>query len=309
MPATVLQLVNRAERELGFTASATVIDNVDEQAVQFLNLANGLGNDLVREYDWQQLQTENSFSTVFFDYTATTTLGSTTISVLSSTTGLTTNPTRFAVSGAGIPSDTTLVSVDAGAATAVISREATATGTLVALDFDQIRYAMPSDFDRLIDNTDWDKTNNWPIVGPNTPQQWQWLKGGMISTAPRARFRVYGNLFVIWPPLGSENFMRFEYVSNFWVATASGGTPSKSSYTIDADASVFPDRVMVTGLKMRYAQANGMDWLAQSLSGEYARQLSISKANDAGSQTLNMGARQYERLLNQNNIQEGNFTL
>ena len=120
MPATLLQAVNRAETELGLTASATIISNTDEQAVQFLNLVNGLGNDLAREHDWQQLQIEYLFSTVFYEYTGNTTVNSTTLSVLSSTTGLTTNPTYFTVLGTGLRNDCNLVSVNAGASTCVV---------------------------------------------------------------------------------------------------------------------------------------------------------------------------------------------
>ena len=302
MAQTLLQLVNAAERELGFTASATVIDNTDEQAVQFLNLLNGLGQDLVREHDWQGLQIENLFSTVFFEYTGNTTINSTTLSVLSSTTGLTTNPERFTVTGTGIRQDSNLVSVNAGASTAVIGREASATGTTIDLTFSQVKYAMPSDYDRLIDRTDWDKSQNWQVLGPETPQQWQWLKSSNLSSGPRTRFRVYGDLFVIWPPPDSERDLRFEYISDFWVTAASGSSPTKASLTVDTDTNIFADRLLVTGLKLRYAEVNGMDWLLATLNKQYMRLLDISKAADAGSQTLSMAPRFGSRLLSWDNI-------
>jgi len=304
---TLLQIVNRAERELGFTASGTVISNVDEQAVQMLNLYNALGNDLMMEHDWQALQIENLFSTVFFQYTGTTTVNSTTLSALSSTTGLTTTPTYFTVTGTGIRNDSNLVSVNAGAATAVIGREASATGTLITLTFSQVKYAMPTDFQRLIDRTDWDKSQNWEILGPETPQQWQWLKSSNLSSGPRTRFRVYGDLFVVWPPPSSERDLRFEYISNFWIATASGSVPTKAQATLDADTAIFPDRVLVTGLKLKYAQANGMDWLLPILGREYAEILNVALTADAGSPTLSMAPRYRSPILGWHNVPDSGY--
>ena len=308
MAQTLLQIVNQAERELGFTASATVIDNTDEQSVQMLNLLNGLGGDLQREHNWQGLQTEYLFSTVFFSYTGNTTVNSTTLSSLSSTTGLTTNPTYFTVTGTGLRTDSNLVSVNAGASSCVIGREASATGTTVALTFSQVKYAMPSDYDRLIDRTDWDKSQNWQIIGPQTPQQWQWLKSSnLANTGPRTRFRVYGDLFVIFPPPTSERDMRFEYISDFWSIATGATVPTKSSLTIDTDINIFPDRLLVTGLKLRYAEANGMQWLQPAFMKEYMRQLDISKAADAGSPTLSMAPRFGPRLLSWDNIPDSNY--
>ena len=308
MAQTLLQLVNAAERELGFTASTTVIDNTDEQAVQFLNLLNGLGVDMVREHDWQGLQTEYLFSTVFFEYTGTTTVDSTTLSALSSTTGLTTNPTRFTVTGTGIRSDSNLVSVNAGAATAVIGREASSTGTGRTLTFSQVKYAMPSDYDRLIDRTDWDKSQNWEIIGPETPQQWQWLKSSNLSTGgPRTRFRVYGDLFVVFPPPTSERDMRFEYISDFWVILTAATIPTKASLTVDTDINIFPDRLLVTGLKLRYAESNGIDWLIPSLTKQWMRQLDFSKAADAGNATLSMGGRYGSALMGWANVPDSGY--
>ena len=65
-----------------------------------------------------------------YEYTGTTTNASTTISSLSSTTGLLAGQY---ISGAGIPADTTIVSVNTGASTMVISNQATAAASGVAL--------------------------------------------------------------------------------------------------------------------------------------------------------------------------------
>jgi len=303
--AAMLALVQQTSVEMGLSSPATVAGNSTQDVVQTLALMNAVGYEVQRQYQWQAMTVEYRFSTVFYTYTATVTSGSTALSVLSSTTGLTTNPTYFSVTGTGIPQDTYLVSVDAGLATAVLSNEATASGTAVSLTFSQTRYARPSDYDRLIDRTDWDKSQHWEMLGPETAQQWQWLKSGYISTGPRIRFRMLGNLFQIWPALGAEHQMGFEYVSNLWVTASGGSTPSKTSFTVDTDTCIFPDRLMVLGTKLKYFEIKGFDTTA--LYRDYTMQLDLAKAHDGGSPTLSMAPRPTSILVGYENIPDANY--
>jgi len=307
MTQSLLAVCQQASRELANPAPATIISNTDNYAVTLLNLVNGVGQQLMTEHQWQGLTKEYRFTTVFYTYTATTTDDSTTISAMSSTTGLTTNPTYFMVTGAGIPTDTYLVSVNAGASTAVLSRAATASGTAVSLTFSQCMYAMPSDYDRLIDRTQWDKSQFWELLGPGTAQQWQWLKSGYIAVGPRASFRVLASLFQVYPPLGANDYLGFEYVSNQWVA-ASGAALSKTAYAVDTDTGIFPDRLMISGLKFRWAEAMQLP-RAPALEKEWMRQLSIAKAADAGNQTLSLSRAPGSVLITQANIPDVGYGL
>ncbi len=187
MASTLLQLVDRAANELSVTAPATVIGNSTQEVIQMLALLNAVGYELQREHDWQTITKEYRTTTVFYTYTGTTTSGSTSVTGMSSIVGLS---ARFMVTGTGINQDTYVSS--AVGSTVTLSQAASASGTGVSLTFSQTQYAMPSDYDRLIDDTDWDKSRHWGILGPETAQQWQWLKSGYISTGPRMRFRVLG---------------------------------------------------------------------------------------------------------------------
>jgi hypothetical protein len=303
--ATMLQLVQQATAEMGVSVPTAVAGNTTQDVVQQLALINAVGYEVQREHQWQALTVEYRFTTVYYQYTGTTTSGSTTLSALSSTTGLTTTPTYFSVTGTGIEDDTYLVSVNSGASTAVLSQAASASGT-VTLTFSQTKYALPSGYDRLIDRTEWDKSQHWEQLGPETAQQWQWLKSGFISTGPRVRFRILGNLYQIFPALSTDDYMGFEYVSNLWV-TATGVTtgPNKSSFTVDTDTCIFPDRLMVLGLKKKYLEAKGFD--TSAVQKDYSMQLDIAKASDAGSPTLSMAPRPGSVLISWDNIPDSNF--
>lgn len=299
----MLQLIQQATAEMGLAVPSAVATSSSVDTVQQLALLNAVGKELQREYDWQWITKEYNFVTVFYTYTGDLTEGSTTITNMSSVTGLTTTPTYFSVTGTGIMQDTYLVT--AGGATATINIPAQASGTGVSLTFTQTMYANPADFDRLKDKTNWDKSKHWEMLGPETGQQWQWLKSGFISTGPRIRFRMLGGLFQIWPPVGIDDYLRFEYISNYWVIASGGGlTTSKTAFTADTDTCVFPDRLMVAGLKHKYFQVKGFGDIYLS---DFMRQLDIGKANDAGSPTLSMSPRRTEVLITQQNVPDSGY--
>ncbi len=299
MSSTLLQLVDRAANELSLAAPSSVISNSVAEVVQLLALTNAVGYELLGDHDWQRLVKEYRTTTVKYSYTGTTTADSTTISAMSSIVGLS---ARFMVTGTGISEDTYVVTA---AGDVVISRKATAAGTGITLTFSQTQYTMPTDYDHLVDNTEWNKTDHWPILGPTTGQEWQWMKSGFISTGPRMRFRVLGGYFQIWPPDGSTDYIGFEYVSNYWVlAAADTITPTKASFTVDTDTCVFGDTLMVLGLKSKYMIAKGF---ADPYGRLFEIEKAISIANDAGSKKLSMAPTFSDGLLSQNNIPDTGY--
>ena len=220
-------------------------------------------------------------------------------------TGLTTNPTYFQVTGNGIPQDCFITA--ASGTTVTLAQEATETGTGVSLTFSQVLFAPPSDFDHQIDRTHWDKSNHWEMLGPSTPQQREWLRSGYISTGPRIRYSYMGGYFMIWPPLGSEETLSFEYVSKYWVlATAPTTlTPTKQSFTVDTDTCIFPDTLMRALIKLKYFEVKGFDTTAYLR--DYITQRDIAKANDGGSQTLSMNPRPASVLIGWENIPDSGY--
>lgn len=60
---SLLSIVSNALGEIGFTAPASIIGNTDQTAVQALALSNKVGNDLVRQYDWEAAKKDVTFST------------------------------------------------------------------------------------------------------------------------------------------------------------------------------------------------------------------------------------------------------
>jgi hypothetical protein len=274
----MLQLVQQTTAELNLSVPSFVIGNQSQDVQQVLALMNGAGYDLVKEHDWQALELEYRFYTNAITTTCNTTNGTYLLNNIPSTAGLDSN---YSVVGTNVPQDTYVEEViDANSLTTSQLSSATSVGGSVT--FSRTIYPLPSDYETITDNTHWDKTKHWQMLGPVDAQQWQWLKSGYISTGPRVRWRILGNKFQIWPPYNTQEYLGFEYRSKGWARSATDQV--KNSFTADTDTTIFDDRIMVLYTKLKYFQIKGFDTTA--LMQEYMRYLSIAKANDKGSATL-----------------------
>ena len=204
-------------------------------------------------------------------------------------------------SGTGIQQDSFLVSV--GSTPAEMSIPSTQTASGITITFGQCKYDMPSDYARMVDKTQYNKSNRWSIIGPKDAQEWQWLKASYVTTGPRMRFRIMGNKFVLWPMPSATLVLGFEYVSNAWVIAQDGTLKTKS--TNDNDTFRFPDRLLVLGTKLKLFEIKGFDTTA--VLQDYSRELDKWKASESGADTLSLAPKYPNLLLTQNNLPDTGY--
>jgi len=274
------------------------VNSTTREAQTLYRLANAMGYELVREFDWQALQTQYIFTVSVTTITATSTSGSSNLTNCSSISGITSD---YQISGLGI-NQATYVSGTPSGTTIGMTQPATSSNTGATYTLTKVKYALPSDWDRQIDRTHWDKSKHWEMLGPLTPQQWEWLISGYISTGPRVRYRIFGNLFQIWPALGTAEVLGFEYMTKAWARSTLG--VSQNSFTADTDTCIFPDRLMVLGIKKKYFEVKGF---GDIYTPDYTEQLNIAKANDMGSQTLSFAPRPSSILIGFENIPDSGY--
>ncbi len=289
--------MQQAAGEMGINVPVSVASNQEQNVVQMLALINAVGYEVQRKFIWEALTVQYITTVSYTSLVGSTTINSTTIT-LSSTAGI---DTTYGISGAGINQACYISEILTGT-TARLSQPATSSNTAQTYTLTKVKYAMPSDYDRPIDNTHWDKTKHWQMLGPETAQQWEWLISGYISTGPRIRYRIFGGYFQIWPFVASAETIGFEYISNAW-ALAADGTP-KTSMTLNTDTCIFPDRLMVLGLKAKFFEAKGF---ADVYGPQYMAELDIAYANDQGSQTLSFAPRVGGILITSANIPDSNY--
>lgn len=296
--ATLLSNIQDVFLEIGLPSPNAVATSSDAQILQAQALLNRVGDTLTTDKDFQALAREYRFTTNYYQYTGDVTQGSATITNLSSVTGLS---DHFSASGVGIMQDSQIVSV--GANSAVMSIPATRTQTGVTITFGQNIYDMPADYARMVDKTQYNKSNRWSIIGPKDAQEWQWLKSSYITTGPRMRFRMMGGKFNVWPAPTANVVLAFEYMSNAWVVSSSGTYKTKA--TADDDTFLFPDRLLILGTKLKLFEIKGFDTTA--VLQDYMTELNKYKASESGADTLSLAPRYPNLLLTQNNIPDSSF--
>jgi hypothetical protein len=298
MSSTMLQLVQQVTAELNLAIPTYVQGNTSQDVQQVLALMNRAGYDLVKEYDWQALEIEYRFYTTAITTTCDTVNNTFTLLNVGNTTGL---DNTYSIVGTSIPQDTYVNSVAGSTVTTSQLSSATSIGGTVT--FSKTKYDLPPDFETITDNTHWDKTKHWQMLGGEDAQQWQWLKSGYISTGPRIRWRILGDYFQIWPPYNTQEYLGFEYRSKGWARSVTGAV--KNSFTVDTDTTVLDDTVLVLATKLKYFQIKSFDTTA--LQQDYMRYLSVAKANDKGSATLSFAPYPSKVLIGYANIPDTGY--
>lgn len=301
MSQTMLQLVQQVTAELNLAVPTFVAGNQSQDVQQILALMNGAGYDLVKEYNWQALQVQYRFYTQAITTNAATVNGSLLLNVDGST-DLTSVTKQWQITGTNINQDTNVVTANNTTKQIVMSQMASGTGS-GSVVLAQTAYDLPADFETITDRTQWDKTKHWEALGPETAQQWQWLKSGYISTGPRIRWRILDNQFQIWPPMNTQEYLGWEYRSKGWARSSTGAI--QNSFTADADTTVYDDRLMVIYTKLKYFQVKSFDTTA--LQQDYQRYLSVVKANDKGAPNLSFAPYPSKVLIGYANIPDTGY--
>jgi len=302
MNYTLLELVDQVSAELGLSQPTSVIGSTNNQTVQLLGLAQRLGKDLVRDFEWQKLvkayiwQTEAAINT-----TGNITSGSRVITNIPSTTGL---QVGNVITGVGQTPYAEILTIDSSTQVTLNAPVSTSTAS-VSMTFAKQDYDVPSDYDRMISDTNWDRTDHWRNLGTKSSQDWQFLQGGIISIGPRERYRIYNGKFRIFQALTTVYNFSFEYVSNYWVCATGSATGSKSAYTLDTDTSVFPDDLMLAGLKFYFLKAKKLDYGIEL--GEFTRALSYNKAQDVPVPSMSLAPVGMNQLVGPWSVQDGNW--
>lgn len=309
---TLLTICQQVARSVPIAVPSIVVGSSDQNAMLLLACAQDEGESLARrpQSGWVSQVTEYTFQTFSLTTTGTTVSGSTTVSSVGSTTGVTAN--KCVANGTGIPTNTVVTAVTSN--TVTLASAATASGSGITLTLSQPDFALPSDFRRMVDDTLWDRTRFWKMRGAMSPQQWQLYKSSPIGRAAiqrRWRIRLGSGLnagstpvFSIDPvPTDNASTLVFEYVSNAW-CLSSGGT-RQTSWQADTDTGIVDEYLIRLGVKWRVLERLGMDYSAAK--AEYDYEVDKALAGDGGAAVIDMTPNQTTFLLNYYNIPETGF--
>lgn len=306
---TLLSICEQVANDLGLSVPTSIIGNSDQTASRLLAAAQKEGQALARKPQggWVSMIREFDFTTMAVAAQSGTIAnvgGFGVISGLASTAGITA-PYWYAF-GTGVPKNAIVTNVTSSTVTFSLPPTQTGAGTF---QFGQSDYALPTDFQRPVDGTMWDRSRYWQMRGPQSPQQWQVYKSSVIGQASvqrRFRFRQEGGQlrFSIDPvPTDNGSPLVMEYVSNVWCESQSG-TP-QTLWEADTDVGILDEYLMTLGVTWRMLRRLGLSY-NEELS-EYESQVAKAMATDGGAAILSIVPNTYEFLLSPANIQEASF--
>lgn len=180
--------------------------------------------------------------------------------------------------------------------------------TFTAVNAEVQTGALAADFARFCDGSIWDRTQDRPVWGPMSPQQWQQEKAGPTFTTMYYGFRLRGNDWLMTPNPTNADTIAYEYISNLYVygyATPTmPATPNQSSFQADGDTSIWDDELLARGVRWRFLRAKGLDY-AQEFA-VYMDLLTRTAARDGGMPKLSV-SRNYPWTRLSPFIPDGNF--
>lgn len=309
---TLLQIINAVQQELALPQSSTIIGNsTDATATQLLGFAQLEIEELAKakENGWTALTFQYNLAVnPPLDTTGVTALDSAVITGIPSTATLAAN--NFYVSGTNIPQGARIVSVDS-ATQVTLDMLATGAGAIDDLQFAQDTYPEPDNFNFFISDTWWDRTNRWQLLGPSSPQEDQWHLSGIVATGPRRFFRQvgpYANNYRIWPPpaeITEPLQLVFEYISNAPIREAVGSTTFLQYWTADTNLPILDDRAIIMGIKWRFWEQKGLNWLSKRK--EYDDYVSRLISRDGGNTKMSLVNRPPSIYVTPQNVQDGYY--
>lgn len=120
-------------------------------------------------------------------------------------------------------------------------------------------YDLPADFDRHVDQTQWNRSSSLPLV-PVGPQGWQVLKTLNSASAVHFYFRAEDNALLLHPTPAGTHTVALEYVRRTWVLPDGGNPSDRTDAPTESDDSLlFDARLLVHALKLSFLSAKGFD--------------------------------------------------
>lgn len=284
---SLLKIVQEVMGDFGLPTPTTVIGNTDKTVRQMLIHATRIGEELAAmgslNDGWPVMRKEYIFNLVGYGgYTGNTTANSNVVSGMPSTANITVG---MIATSTAIPYGATVLAVGVNSVT--LDTNATSTAVGVGFSFGNESYAIPADCDHFIQQTGWDRSFRWQLVGPLSPQEWQVLKSGISPTGPRLRYRIMaGKIFVNPVPASLDNLV-MEYYSTGWCQSAAG--TAQTAWLADTDTPVLQDRLFILGMIARFLNRKGLDSSVAQKDYEDAVESAISRSG--GSRVLPLNAR------------------
>jgi len=133
--------------------------------------------------------------------------------------------------------------------------------SITTLNGDTGDYPLPTDFNYMINQSGWERSQQVPLFGPLSAQEWQYLLGrNLVTSTIYASFRINEGLFKLFPqppPVGLD--IHYEYISKNWVSDGMTPPTYKDLVSVGSDVPQYDKTLIARYLKVKFLEAKGFD--------------------------------------------------
>ena len=167
------------------------------------------------------------------------------------------------------------------------------------------QFPLPADFGRQVNQTQWATSDARPMIGPDSPQVWSWVKYGIVSVGVFFQYRLLDNMYQTWPtPANGEAFALY-YISKNYVRDGVDPTILKEKITGPNDVPLFDRRLLISGLKVKFWAQKGFD--TTTLQREFDYVLNNERATIQGGRIINLSSNGDALLIGWQNVPDGTY--
>lgn len=165
---------------------------------------------------------------------------------------------------------------------------------ITTLSSDSGDYPLPEDYIYMLNQTGWERSENVPLSGPLSPQEWQYLLGrDLVTSTIYASFRLQEGVFRIFPQPPPDGLdIHYEYVSKNWVSDGTLPVPNLTDeVTVSSDVPLFDKTLITRYLKVKFLESTGFD--TTKAQDDFNQTFSFLTGSDKGARVLNAGGMNY----------------
>lgn len=152
--------------------------------------------------------------------------------------------------------------------------------TVAAESQGDIRVICGQDFNFIVNETMWNRSQRRPVFGPKSPAEWQQLKAQFMQ-GPWIQYMLRGNQLLFLPVPSAGFAIYFEWISKYW-CTASDLVTGQTSMLVDTDVGTLDERLLTLGAIWRFKQKNNLDYGEDQDTYEKAVQDAIGRDGSKG---------------------------
>lgn len=146
--------------------------------------------------------------------------------------------------------------------------------------------AIPSDFDRLVNESMYNRSQKRWVLASLSSTEWQTQKA-ITATVITDSFRIRGDALLLLPTPPAGDTYAYEYVSKNWCE--SSGATEQAAWAADTDTGILDEELMTLGLIWRFKKAKELDYAEDFAT--YEKEVNQAIMRDGGRRTLSFANR------------------